>query len=349
MSTQQPQANGIFPRARRDQMKKAAREFNATAPQKTRFDAILPPWQEHGDGVESAYLGRQLEYIRPGLVETLYPALKAQTLVPVSTEVDPGAEEFTYQVNVQVGEAKVTGSYQGDIPRAGVYSTESSQKIRGIMDSYEYTFQEARAAMFARRPIDQRKAKAARDIIEFKLDAIGMVGVTEASAVLKGLLTLSGTDTYTTPNGLAGDTEWETKTPDEILKDMNGAAAQVVTNTKEIWTPNVMVLPISSLELIRGLRVGDGTSESVLSYFLRTNGKITKIVGSHKAETNAAWTGKRMTCYVQDPTVLEFHISQMFEQFSPQTMGFSVVTNCHARTGGVVAYHPKAVIYGDQI
>ena len=39
----------------------------------------------------------------------------------------------------------------------------------------------------------------------------------------------------------------------------------------------------------------------------------------------------------------------IFEQLAPQFEGYEVLTNCHARCGGVVLYYPKSVSYADYI
>ena len=65
----------------------------------------------------------------------------------------------------------------------------------------------------------------------------------------------------------------------------------------------------------------------------------------------AAWSGSsgRMVALRQDPMKLEAIIPQEFEQLPPQMEDFETKTICHARTGGVVAYYPASISYGDGI
>lgn len=300
------------------------------------------------DAAESAFFARQLEYLRPGVMEVQYPELKGASLVPVDTNVDPGATNYTYRVYDHFGSALVTSSLATEIPRADVNGSESSQVIRSVVIAYGYDIQEAQAAMLAKTPLTPMKAMAARDIIERTLDDIIFLGNTVMG--LKGILNQSSPVTYTVPNGAGGSPTWELKTPDEILKDLNGIVNKVVTDSKEIEQPDTLLLPLTSYTLISTTRMGDGDSSTILDFFKRNNPYIKSVEATHKAESHAtAWTGKRMIAYRKDPMKLSFILSQPFNQLPPQAKGFEVITNCHARTGGVIVYAPKSIAVGDGI
>lgn len=306
---------------------------------KYRFDRM--------DASENAFFSRQLEHIRPGLFEVQYPEFKARKFLPINNSIHNGAEEFTYRVFDKVGKAEMIADYANDFKSVDVFGAESTQKLKGFGTSYSYSIQEARAAMMAQLPLDARKAMAARHAMEQKLDEALLVG--EASANLTGLFTQSGTVTYTVPNGAGGDTDWETKTPDEILADLNGISNKIVDDSSGVESPDSLILPLSSYNLIASKRMGDGSDVTVLRHFLGVNPYIKNVDWSHRLESNAAWTGKRMVCYRKDPMKLEGLIPQEFEQFAPQFDGAVVKTLCHARCGGVALYFPKSIAYGDDI
>jgi hypothetical protein len=301
---------------------------------KYRFDQM--------DASENAFFSRQLEHIRPGLFEVQYPEFKARMFLPINNSIHPGAEEFTYRQFDKVGKAKMIADYGSDLPSADVFAAETSQKIRGFGTSYTYSMQEARAAMMAQLPLDARKANAARHAMEQKLDETLLLG--EATANLSGLFTLSGTTSFSPGFGV-----WEGNTADEIVSDLNGIANAIVNGTSGVETPDTIVLPLTSYNLIASKRMGDGSDVTVLRHFLGVSPYIRSVEWSHRLESNAAWTGKRMVCYRKDPMKLEGLIPQEFEQLAPQFNGFAVKTLCHARCGGVVLYFPKSVAYGDGI
>lgn len=309
---------------------------------KFRFDNM--------DAAESAFFSRQLEHIRPGLLEVLYPELKAKSFVPVNSAVAPGAEEYTYRFFNKVGKAELISDYSVRSPRADILGTEASSKLRSMGSSYGYSFQEARAAQMAGLDLSNRKAMAARTAIEQKMDDVLLLGDgTEPYLYMTGLFKQSGTATYSTPNGAYGDTEWEGKTPDEIITDLHGIPNGIVASSLEVYRPNTLILPLTSYNLIATRRMGDGSNTTILEFFKGTSQYVTSVLSSTKLETAGSGSSKRMVCYERAPDKLEAIIPVTFEQFTPQFDGMEVVTQCHARTGGVVVYHPKALSYADNI
>lgn len=341
----------MFPSARFKQMLDLARQDrqDAADAQSAEVKELAAHIRQtcRADAGESLFFARQLEHIRPGVLEIQYPELKGSSLVPTDTSIDPGAASLTVQFFDHVGQAKVVADMDTEIPRADVSASEGNQIIRSIVTSYGYTIQEARAAMFARTPLLPRRAMAARDAIERKLDDVIFVGETVMG--LKGLLNQTGTVTYTILNGGAGDTNWETKTPDEIITDMTAAVNKIVVDSLGMEEPDTMILPLSSYTYIASKRMGDGDSTTILDHFKRCCPMIKTITSTYKLESNTGWTGKRMVIYRKDPNKLAFLLPQPFEQFAPQAKNFALITNCHARTGGVALYYPKSVCYADDI
>lgn len=309
---------------------------------KFRFDKM--------DAGESAFFSRQLEHIRPGLFEVKYSELKAMSFLPVNTSIHPGAEEYTYRWFDMVGKAELSSDYSSRGPRADVLGNEASSKIRGIKASYGYSIQEARAAMMAQLPLDMRKARAARTAIAQKIDDILLMGDgTSTYLGLYGLFKLSGTTTYTTTTGDAGETEFEDKTPDEIITDLHGLVHKVVTDTKEVERPDSMILPLSTLNYLATTRMGDGSDQTILNFFKATSPYIRNIDSSTKLETAGATSSKRIVAYAKSPDKLEAILPIEFEQLPPEQEGYEVITQCAARLGGVVPYFPKSIVYADGV
>ena len=347
-------ANKI-PQKHLDEMLKAAREDAAHAFGSTRTDAATAPRKYRLDGgvwradaAESFFVARQLEFMRPGIYAVQYPALKAQRLIPFNMGVDTGAQQFTATAVDQVGAVAITADMAFDVPMVEVKTIQMAAPIYHLSLGYEYSLQEARAAMFAKVPLIPQKALRTREQMERKLDDIAFLG--DATTGMVGLLSASGTATYSVPaNGQGGDTHWKNKAPDDVLVDMNGAVNQVIVTTKEIEIPNTMVLPLSAKTFISNRRVGDGTSLTILKYFLENQEFVKEVEGTYKAETAGTGSGTRGCCYVKDPTRLEFVVPQPFEQLPPEARGYMIRTICHMRTAGLMLYLPQSVIYFDLI
>lgn len=319
-----------------------------------RIDAMAARIRQatHLDAAESVFFARELLQVRTQAFEVQYPEFEATKFVPVKTDIDPAIEEYTYQVYDSVGKAELVASYSTTAPRADVHAREAPlQKIRGIVSSYGYSFQEMRASMLANKQLDVRKANAARRSIAQEVDEILAFGSTKLGATMRGILTLPGTETYAVPNGAAGSKTWASKTPDEILADMYNMELQLIVNSNNVERPDTLLLPLSSYGLISQRRIGDGSSDSILAQFKKNCVAIKNIEPWYLMESapHSEWTGRRAMAYRKDPEKLEALLPVEFEQFPPQIDGFETKTNCHARIGGVVLYFPKSVIYADGI
>jgi hypothetical protein len=229
-----------------------------------------------------------------------------------------------------------------------VFTKQANVPIFNMRLGYQYSLQEARTAMFAKSPLIPQKALRTREQMERKLDDIAFLGETVTG--LTGILNSSGTDTYTVPATGAGNSKtFDTKSADDVLLDLNTVVNQVISNTKEIEIPDTMILPITTKTLISNRRVGDGTSSTIMRFFMDNQEFIKTVESTYKAESNTGWTGKRGVVYKKDPTRLEMVVPQAFEQLPPQAEGFMITTLCHMRTAGLVVYLPKSVCYFDGI
>lgn len=336
-------ATGIFPQARLDEMTKAAREFDFRAYPKSDGDDL------RSDAATTAYVARQLEYLRPAMFEIQYPALKGKRWVPINSSMPLGAEQYTITIMDGVGEVKHVKDFGKDISRVEVSTRQASMGVFNMAISYAWNINELRTAMYGNLPIPTKKAMLARDLMARKFDDILLTG--DTATAIKGLFNLSGTDTYTAASdGTGGAKTFESKNADKILRDLNGPFSQMVLNSKEIHNPNTVIMPLTTLQYIGAMRVGDGTSETVLSYWLRTNPYgISSAEQSVKLETAGAGSTKRVVVYEKSPQVLEAITPVEFEQLAPETFNQETQTICQMRVGGVALYMPKAVSYMDGI
>lgn len=337
-----------FPREHADAMRAAVDQyFNHIY----RGDALPAlPWRldAHMDANEANFIAMQLLAMRPGIYKVEYPALKAKGFIPWNTSVHPGAEEYGVDKWDGVGEPLISRDYTTETPMVETSIERKSTPIFGMRLGYQYSLQEAQAAIFSRQPLNERKAMKVREEMERKLDDIAFVG--EAVSGVKGLFNQTGTTTYTPKaTGTGGSKKFDDKAPDDILLDLNEAVSKIVSDTKEVEIPDQGLLPLTTYNLLTSKRVGDGTSSTILAYFVQNQPFVKSIEPTHKLETAGASSTKRMVFYRKDPTRLEMIVPLPFQQLAPQSDGFVVKTLCHMRTAGVAVYLPKSICYSDDI
>lgn len=301
----------------------------------------------HLDAVESIFASRELEEIRSKTYEVKYVNLIARNLIPVDSTIDPGVAVVIYRIYDMVGTAKIIADYADDLPRADVVVTEATVKPKNLGDSYGYSYQEMREASYAKVPLDAKKAAAARRAIEQAIDKIAALG--DAATGLLGLLNQPNTNLYTVPNGVSGFPDWARKTPDEIIKDINGILNGIVSLTKGVETPNRLLLPIEQYTFITSTPRSSTSDTTIAEYVMKNNPYLEEIIPWNRLDGAGASGTDRMVAYRNDPDALQLIIPEEFRQLPPQERNLETIVNCIARIGGVIVYYPLSISYGDGI
>jgi hypothetical protein len=288
---------------------------------------------DHLDASENFFASRQLEQIRTKTLEVRYPALLARTLIPSDPEpLDPGAETHVTIYTDESGEARYASDLGGGGPRVDVKSGEFTGKIRTIEVSYATSMQEMRAAKLANRDISAKRAIAARNAIERKIDDALMFG-----SVLHGFRGLLNQPAVTTTSLAA---PWAGASAAQLFDDLMLMDQAIPLATNEVEAPTDIVLPIAMYNrlLIPRSTTSDTT---VLAYFLQHAEHVKTVTKYRKMGTNQA------LAYNKSPEKLYSVIPLEFFQYQPQMHGKELVTECEARVGGVVVNYPGSMRYFD--
>lgn len=307
------------------------------------FDRVNNSGLLHDAG-ESAFFVRELEYIKRKSYDTKQRTLKATTLIPVSTEADPGAETITYQRYTQVGVAAIVSDYAENSPRVDVYGEEVSSKVYTISDSFGYSRQEIRRSRMTGKSLDMRRANAAKRAYDEKIESIAWTGDTAHN--LSGLIGYPGITQYVVPNGAAGTATWATKTPDEIIKDVKGLLLSVTNTTNGVEEPDTIIIPYEQYMDIATRRVTDGDSKTVLRYIMDNFPMIKNIEWLTQLKQAGTGSTDMMMAYPKNPDNLTLEIPMNYSMLPPQQkgLGFEILTE--GRCGGIIVYYPLSISYG---
>lgn len=300
------------------------------------------------DANETVFFERELEQIKAKTYDKKYPELKIRKLVPVNSDVNPGAEMITYWQYDEVGMAKIVESYAKDFPRVDVKKKQFSSPVKSLGDSYGYSIQDIRKARMAGTPLEQRRANAARKAMMQAEDQIGAFG--DSDSGLQGLFSNPNTpELVLAADGTGTSKAFEDKTPDMILRDLNLLANTPMENTNGIETIDTVLLPVNQYSYIASTPRSANSDTTILEFFLSKNPFVKNVDHYHKLAGAGASGTDRMFGYRRDPDVMTLEIPQDFEQFPPQEEGMEFNVYCHQRIGGVIIYYPLATIFADGI
>jgi hypothetical protein len=289
------------------------------------------------------FMARELEQMEARTFDVLYQDLMYKQLFPVDSSINPGAKSITYKVYDKRGKPRWINSKAKDLPRADVDGRDVTtyQHMSGL--SYGYSLQEIMAARFAGVPLEQAKANAVRRGFEDEMNLTAFAGNADLGFV--GFFTVgNGIPRTTAPNGAGGDSEWDTKTPDEIIADIALLFTKPIVDSKQKERPTELWLPTAQYLDLKSRRLTD-TGETLFSYIARKSGWLTgedKIV-SVPDLTGAGTAGVDVAvAATRNPDKLEQKISQDVTFYPVQQQGLEWVVPAAIVYGGLVIRYPAA-------
>ena len=285
------------------------------------------------------FLARELEQVLARTFEVQYADIKYSSVLPISTEIGPGADSFTYRIFDAQGSMKLIQDKASDLPRADVLRKEVTHQVRSLGASFAYTIQETRAAaMVPGMNLEQRRANAVRRAYEEKVQSVAYFGETAVS--MDGFFNNANVD-KTVPN------KWfDNCTTDEMLELLNEAPTSIVQGSNMKESPNTMLVPYDVYRIISTTARSTTSDTTVLEFFLRTNPFIRSIEPINELEAGkSVLTKDRIICYDRSPEKLQLHIPRTLEFLPPVRNNLEFSVAAHARVGGVALYYPKSVLY----
>lgn len=298
------------------------------------------------DANEGVFFARQLEYLRPLAYDVKRAPLSALRVMRVDTSIPEGAEYVTYNQFDQAGVAKIIANYADDLPRADVSGKQFQAPIRSIGVSYGYSVQEIRAANYVGTNLDARKQAAAKRAHDEAINRFAWAG--DPISGLPGFLSNPNIPTYVIPaTGTGSSKLWTTKTPDQILADMNGLVNQVRFQSKGIHTANQVWMPLEQYTLIKTMARSSMSDTTVMEFFLANNPGVSV---EPIIELDGANAGlDTMIALENDSDNYVLQIAMMFRQHAPQQRNLEFVIPCESRFAGVAVFYPLAFAKADSI
>jgi hypothetical protein len=303
---------------------------------------------EDADG--QIFFARQLEHVEAKSYDVVYQDLMWRMLFPIDTNVPPGAKSITYETFDKAGRMRWGNPGAKDLPRVDIAGKETTLPVHWGFDSFAYNVGEIESARMAGMPLEQRKANAARRVIEEGLNDIAFLG--DATLGFVGLLSAgNGIPRVTAPNGGGGTPQWPTKTPDEIVADVNAAFSKVDEDTNQKEKPQTVLLPTARYNYLRNTRMSSTSDISIMKYLINEVGWIESIDRIQKVpDLTGAGTGgvEIMVIYDRNSEKIEFKLPMDTKFWPVQQQGLEWMVPVTAVAGGLhIRYPLSALIYED--
>ncbi len=299
------------------------------------------------DADEGIYFEKELEYLKAQSYDVLYPELLARRLFPVDSSADTGAATITYQSWDHVGMAKLIHQYSQDVPNIEITAKETTRKIYSEAVAFGYSLQDVRNARYAGKPLEARKASAARRQVLQLENKLAFHG--DDNSDIPPFIGNSNFNQVTLGTGVGGDT-WDLKTPDEILLDICNMASAIRDISNGVEAPNTLLIPEAQFTLISCTPRSTVSDTTILNFLLQSNPWISEVIPTYELKLAAnSGTEDVAILYDRSPDKLTLEIPQDVEFLPPQEKGFMFEILTHARTAGVIVYYPKSIAQMDGI
>ncbi|MBD9372776.1 DUF2184 domain-containing protein [Rhizobium sp. ARZ01] len=306
--------------------------------------------------VAMSFLIRQASLIEPTVYAMRYQEIQYASLIPVDTSAPEWIQSVTYFSMDGVGKADWFHGNAQDIPKVELTREKFETSVSMAAIGYGYTLEELGTAQLLGMNLTADKATLARRVAEEKIDSVAFVG--DTSKGLQGLVNSSSPTATTAPaDGTGSATTFASKTPDNVLRDINGQLTGMFTGTLGAEIADTLLLPYSVLLDISNRRI-DQVNQTTILEWVKKNNIYTLTTGQELTirgvfgylDTAGASSTKRMVAYRRSPEVLKMHLPMPFRFLQPwQTGPIKFDVPGIFRVGGVDIRRPKAVRYLDGI
>ena len=292
------------------------------------------------DAANTIFFDRELEQVKTRSYDVLKAPLAANRLIPVDATTSPGAKTVTYEQYDSTGIAKIIANYADDLPTADVAGKQFTSTLKSIGNSYVYSLEDIRAAQFAGKPLEQRKANSAVRAHQELMNRLAFYG--DAEYGIQGWLTNANIPAAAVADNAGGTSKlWINKTPDEILEDLNESIRSIVDLSNGAEMPNTIVMPIAQYQLITNTPRSATSDTTILQFFLANNpGMSVEWANELKGAFTGATDG--FITYDRGPDKLWQEVPQMVEMFAAQEQNLAFSVPVHSKFGGVIVPYPLA-------
>lgn len=306
--------------------------------------------------VAMSFLIRQASLIEPTVYAIRYQDIQYPTLVPVDTSAPEWIQSVTYFSMDSVGMAQWFNGNAQDVPKVELTREKFETTVSMAAIGYGYNLEELGTAQLLGMNLTADKATAARRIAEEKIENVAFVG--DAKKGFTGLVNASTPTATTAPaDGTGSATTFASKTPDQILRDINAQLTGIFTGTLGAEIADTLLLPYSVLLDLSTRRI-DTVNQTTILEWIERNNIYTRTTGGQLLirgvfgflDTAGSGSTARMVAYRRSPEVLKFHMPMPF-RFLPawQTGPIRFDVPGIFRLGGVDIRRPKSIRYLDGI
>lgn len=305
-----------------------------------------------------AYYVNQLDNLDKKLYEPLYSVtwgrdIKLRTGITMANE----STSFIRSTIGGVGSQSATGKpwispNSTTLPGISVNGERIVLPLRLLGNEVSYSSVELERSQLIGQPIDAQKFDGLNIMYQMSTDEMVYVGDTAVGAT--GLVNSSLVTSGSVAAGAASSTLWSTKTPDEILADVNTLIESAWLASGYSVCPDRLLLPPVQYAYIASQKVSSAGNVSILTFLednsisLRVNGRKLDIQPVKWLAGRGTSGSNRMVAYTNDENRVRFPMVPIRRE-TPYYLGIKFNAPYIWAFGEVEFVYPETVQYADGI
>ncbi len=306
-----------------------------------------------------AYFVNQLDNLDKKLYEPLYSVtwgrdIKLRTGITMANESTSFIRSNIGAIGTQSASGKPWISPNTTtLPGVSINGERVTLPLRLLGQEVSYTSVELERSQLIGQPIDAQKFNALNVLYQMNTDEMVYIGDTAVGA--EGLLNSTlVTAASVTADGSGSSTLWSTKTPDQILRDVNDMITAAWQASGFAVCPDKLLLPPAQYANIASHKISTAGNVSILTFLednsisLRVNGRKLDIQPVKWLTGRGTAGADRMVCYTNDEDRVRFPMVPIRRE-TPYYLGIKFNAPYIWAFGEVEFVYPETVIYRDGI
>jgi hypothetical protein len=238
------------------------------------------------------------------------------------------------------------------IPGVSVNGERLVKPLRLLAREISYTSVELERSQLTGQPIDVQKMDAMNTLYQMNTDQMVYIGSTDVSAT--GLFNSADVTSGNVATGANGGTAWTTKTPDEILADVNLLLEQSWSAAAFAVCPSDLRLPPFQFSYIASQKVSSAGNVSILKFLeensiaLKVNGKALNIQPVKWLTGRGSGSTDRMVVYTNSEDRVRFPMVPVRRE-TAYYQGIRFIAPYLWAFGEVEIVYPECIRYADGI
>lgn len=333
-----------------------------TEPQRLQILNAFTPGNPAGLNGAMGFTVDVFEQLQARAYDVKLPDIKwSETLGEgLDTSINPGAKLTSYRVRDRRGKGAFRAAIGKDIPTVGVTMNKVVIPLESAAVSASADLDDIRSVAFGFEGMNLLTdlGVVMRESCERHIEETFFFGYPELD--FAGYIDYALVPATTAGTKAAGGTTWAVATGDEIVKDIQTAIGLIYTNSKGVFMPNRVEIPLAQLVQISSQRMGGaagatGENITVLEYIKRNNlytsltGQELDVRGLRYLEDAGAGVTDRMIVSQADGETNYMPMSQAFEMLPPQDRQFATDLFAHWKFGSYHKPFPTSAQFIDGI